>query len=394
MAEKHLPFSAAEFDRRLSLVRRAMVEAGLDLMFVTNPSNMNWLTGYDGWSFYVHQGVVIRPDADPIWWGRRMDGFGAMRTIWMSDDHIRVYTDDYIQSDDLHPMESLAEVLAECGGERARIGVEMENYYFTAKAMEVLRAQMPNATFEDATNLCNWNRTVKSDVEIEFMRRAGAISSKMISGIMERVEPGMRKNDLVGEIYRDAIQGVDGAWGDYPAIVPLLPSGPDAAAAHLTWDGDPFEAGEATFFEISGCHRRYHAPLCRTVFLGQPPKDMLNAEAALIDGIAAGLEAARPGNMACDISNAMMEVLTKAGIERTGRMGYAVGLSYPPDWGEHTVSIRGRDRTELKPGMTFHFMPALWMEDWGLEITETIVIGESGAAECLCDYPRKLIVKP
>jgi ectoine hydrolase len=52
------------------------------------------------------------------------------------------------------------------------------------------------------------------------------------------------------------------------------------------------------------------------------------------------------------------------------------------------------DTTVLEPGMTFHFMPALWMEDWGLEITETLLIRDGGAAECLADYPRKLFVKP
>ncbi len=387
-------FSDAEFVRRLALTRKAMEDEGLEALFATNPSNMNWLTGYDGWSFYVHQGVLILPDRDPIWWGRRMDAFGARRTVWMERESIRDYTDDYIQADDLHPMQTLADMMKEFGLETARIGVEKENYYFTAKAMEVLHEEMPDATFLDATNTVNWQRLVKSDEELDVMFKAGAISSKMIRGIMERIEPGMAKNKLVAQIYHDAIEGTEDAWGDYPAIVPLLPSGPDASAAHLTWDGRPLRKGEATFFELAGCHRRYHAPFCRTVYLGQPSQEVLDTEKALVEGIEAGLDAARPGNVAGDISRALKGVLRQNGIERDGRVGYAVGLSYPPDWGEHTVSIRERDRTELKPGMTFHFMPALWMEDWGLEITESIVIRENGPAECLCDYPRELVVKP
>ncbi|WOI55782.1 M24 family metallopeptidase [Palleronia sp. LCG004] len=391
---KHEPaFSVAEYQRRLSLVRGRMEAEGLDILFVTNPSNMAWLTGYDGWSFYVHQGVIVLPDADPLWWGRYMDGFGAHRTVWMSNDRVLSYSDDYIQSDDRHPMQTLAAHLGDLGGAEARIGVEKENYYFTARAMEVLSAELPQAVFVDATNLCNWQRTVKSAEELVFMRKAGAISSKMIRGLMERVEVGLPKNELVADIYRDALMGVDGDWGDYPAIVPLLPSGSDAAAAHLTWDGRPFQKDEATFFEISGCYRRYHAPFCRTVFLGDPPREMRHAEAAVARGIEAGLKAATPGNRACDVAIALKSELERAGITKTGRVGYAVGLSYPPDWGEHTVSLRETDETLLRPGMTFHFMPALWMEDWGLELTETIVIGESGPAECLCDFPRALVAK-
>jgi ectoine hydrolase len=88
-----------------------------------------------------------------------------------------------------------------------------------------------------------------------------------------------------------------------------------------------------------------------------------------------------------------MAVMQKYGIERTGRMGYSVGLSYPPDWGERTASIRSEDDTVLEPGMCFHFMPALWLDDWGLETTETLLINDSGAAQTLCDIPRQLFVK-
>ncbi len=42
--------------------------------------------------------------------------------------------------------------------------------------------------------------------------------------------------------------------------------------------------------------------------------------------------------------------------------------------------------------MAFHFMPGLWMDDWGLEITESIVIREDGPAETLSDVPREMFV--
>jgi ectoine hydrolase len=134
-------------------------------------------------------------------------------------------------------------------------------------------------------------------------------------------------------------------------------------------------------------------PFCRTVFLGKPPQHLVNAENALAEGLEAGLEAARPGHAAKEVAEALYQSLEKAGIERDGRCGYPIGLSYPPDWGERTISFRKEDETILEPGMTFHFMPGLWMKDWGLEITESILIREDGPAECLCNRPRKLFVK-
>jgi len=197
----------------------------------------------------------------------------------------------------------------------------------------------------------------------------------------------------VAEIFRDAIRGTAEDWGDYPAIVPMVPSGADASAPHITWNGARMREGEATFFEIAGVYRRYHVPFCRTVFLGEMPEEMRLSADALVEGLEAGLDAARAGNRACDIAQALGGVLEKAGIKRGARCGYPIGLSYPPDWGERTISLRIEDETVLEPGMTFHFMPGLWAEDWGIEITESILIRENGPAECFCDRPRGVWVK-
>ena len=393
MALQDAPFSQSEYDRRIALTRAAMAKAGLDAIFVTDPSNQAWLTGYDGWSFYVHQGVILTMTGEPHWWGRHMDSLGALRTCWIAPGSIHGYADSYVQSTVRHPMQDLARILREMGLETARIGVELENYYYSAKAHAVLGAELPNARLTDATALVNWQRLVKSAEEIVFIRKAAAISEKIVRTAIDLSRPGLRKNELVAEITRAGLIGVGEDWGDYPAIVPLTPSGMDATAAHLTWNGAPMRAGEATFFELSGCYRRYHAPLCRTVYLGQPPAEMRRAEEAQIEGIDAGLAAACAGNQTRDIANAFMAVLKKHGIHREGRMGYPVGLSYPPDWGERTASIRTEDETVLQPGMVFHFMPALWMDSWGLETTETILIGDSGPAQALCSVERKLFVK-
>jgi len=388
-----LPFPQSEYDRRLALTRAAMKTAGLDALFVTDPSNQAWLTGYDGWSFYVHQGVIVTHGDDPVWWGRYMDMMGGRRTCWMDHDHILGYGDHYVQSTSIHPMQDLATVLQSRGLDASKIGVEMENYYYSAKAHETLKTALPNAALIDATGIVNWQRLIKSDAELSFIRKAASISNKVMEVALDRAAVGTRKNELVADIVHAGISGVGDDWGDYPAIVPLTPSGLDATAAHLTWNGDPMRPNEATFFELSGCYRRYHAPLCRTIYLGSPPDEMKRAEDAQLEGIAAGLDAARAGNPTGDIARAFMAVMAKHGIERSGRMGYPIGLSYPPDWGERTASIRTEDETILKAGMVFHFMPALWMDTWGLETTETILIKSDGAAEPLCNVERKLFAK-
>ena len=233
-----LPFSKIEYERRLAKVRAAMEAKGLDLLFVEDPSNMAWLTSYDGWSFYVHQGVLVFLDEDPIWWGRSQDANGAIRTCWMDDDRARGYSDHFVQANDCHPMEDLAALIAEKGYANKRIGLELDNYYFSAKAYLTLQQELPNAELVDATALVNWQRGVKSDEEIIFMRRAARISEKIVDGILERVEPGVKKNELVAEIYADAVRGVDDSWGDYPGdrAAPAERFGRGGSAPHLGLD--------------------------------------------------------------------------------------------------------------------------------------------------------------
>ncbi|XDZ65882.1 ectoine hydrolase DoeA [Alphaproteobacteria bacterium LSUCC0684] len=394
MISPTLYFSIAEYEARLARTRSAMEKQGLSLLIVSDPSNMAWLTGYDGWSFYVHQCVLLGLEGEPYWFGRGQDANGALRTCFMNPDRIIGYEDHYVQSTERHPMDYLARILEDQGHAAAKIGVEMDNYWFSAAAYQALTRHLPNARFADATGLVNWQRAVKSEQELTYMRQAGRLVGKMHQRIAETVEPGLRKCDLVAEIY-DAGLRYDadlGHGGDYPAIVPLLPSGSDAAAPHLTWDDQPMKPGEGTFFEIAGVMHRYHCPLSRTVFLGKPPADMLEAEKAVLEGMEAGLEEARAGRRCADIARAFFGTLRRYGIEKNNRAGYPIGLSYPPDWGERTMSIRDTDESVLEPGMTFHFMTGLWMENWGLEITESIVITD-GAPECLAEVPRQLLIK-
>ena len=386
-------FEKEEYEIRISKVRKSMDEKNIEVLIVTDPSNMAWLTGYDGWSFYVHQCVVLSLEGEPFWYGRGMDTNGAKLTVFMQHENIIGYPDDYVQNPEKHPMDYLSEILTEKNWAQKTIGVEKDNYYFSASCLESLQRNLVQVNFVDSTGLVNWQRTVKSPRELEFMRKAARIVEKMHARIFEVMEPGMRKNDLVAEIYHSGITGTEDGGGDYAAIVPMTPTGADASAPHLTWDDQPIPNNSGTFFEIAGCYRRYHCPLSRTIYLGQPPQKYLDVEKAVLEGIEAGLEAAKPGNFAEDIEAAWRKTIVKYGYEKESRCGYAIGLSYPPDWGERTVSFRKGDKTVLEPNMTFHFMPALWFDDWGLETTESIVITDSGV-ETLANVPRKLFVKP
>jgi len=386
-------FEAAEYQERLRRTRESMAARGIDVLLVTDPANMNYLSGYDGWSFYVHQLLVVPLfQEQPIWIGRAQDAGAARVTTWLDPLGILGYADHYVHSTERHPMDFVADQLRLRGWEGVTIGVEMDTHYFTAASFEALRAHLPNATWRDATGLVNWVRVVKSPAEIALMRQAARIAERVMQTAVDAIAPGVRQCDAVARIYDAQARGTEEFGGDYPAIAPLLPSGAGTSNPHLTWSDAPFKAGEATIVELAGCRLRYHCPMARTVHLGPPPKRLEDTAKVVVEGLDAALEAIRPGVRAEQVEAAWRAVIARHGIIKDSRIGYSTGIGYPPDWGERTISLRPGDTTELVPGMTLHVIPGIWGPDWGIEISECALVTERGA-EPLCDFARQLIVR-
>jgi Xaa-Pro dipeptidase len=386
-------FEHIEYLERLRRTRERMAERGIDVLLLSDPANINYLSGYDGWSFYVHQALVVAQDEEqPVWIGRGQDANAARVTTFLEPANIIPYPDDFVQSEVRHPMDFVANQLQARGWGRRRIGVEMDSFYFTAAAFEALRRHLPDASLLDARALVNWVRIVKSEAEIAQMRGAARIAEQVMQVAIDAVAPGVRQCDAVARIYEAQTRGTPEFGGSYTAIAPLLPTGTGTSTPHLTWDDQPFQPDTPTILELAGCRNRYHCPMARTVHLGPPPAHLADTAAVVVEGLNAAIEAARPGTFAEDVEAAWRRVIERHGIVKESRIGYSVGLGYPPDWGERTLSLRPGDKTELQANMTIHVIPGIWQDDWGIEISECIRITETGA-EPLCDFPRRLFVK-
>ncbi len=382
-------FSAQEYADRIHKTRSAMDQQGIETLLITDPSNMAWLTGYDGWSFYVPQMVILPASGSPLWWGRTQDKAGAAQTTWLDQMDLLDWPEEHVQHPDHHPVDALVLALRDRGW-TSGIGVEMDNYYYSAASHRILERAF--GALIDATGLVNWKRAVKSDAEIAMMRKAGQLTAHMHGVLRDAYREGLPKNQLVAEVQAAGIAGLPGLAGDYPAIVPIAPSGREASASHITWNDRPLARDEATYFEISGCYRRYHCPASRSLFLGDPPDDIRRAEAAVLTAIDDTMTAARPGITGEEVAACVYDSFARAGYVKANRTGYPIGLSYPPDWGERTMSLRPGDTTELQENMTFHLMPGLWTPDWGLAITESFVVTSDGGKP-LADIPREMVVK-
>jgi ectoine hydrolase len=373
-----------------------MAERGLAALVVTDPANLFYLTGYDAWSFYTPQCLVVPADRPPHLFARAMDAAGAHFTANLSAEQVHGYPEHLVHRPDLHPFDWITQTARETGAlpdeQGAVVGVEADSHYFSARGYLALSQGLSQTRLVDSGELVNWVRLVKSDYELELLRIAGKIAEHVMQVALDAIAVGRRHCDVVADIMAAQAAGTGEYGGDYPAVVPMLSTGEAAGTPHLTWTDARFVSGEASTIELAGVYSRYHAPLARTVMLGEPEQRLVQTDAVVRDGMQAALNALVPGATGSDVHAAFNAVISRHGLTKDSRIGYSIGIGYPPDWGERTVSLRGEDETILQVGMAFHVILGMWMDDWGYELSESVVVGPSGA-ERLTNLPQELTIR-
>lgn len=361
-------------------------------LLVTDPANLFYLTGYNAWSFYTPQCLVVPADGELHLFARAMDAAGAAYTCNLRRDQVHGYPEALVHRADLHPFDWIAEQIGRLGllpgGGGEVVGIEADAAYFTVRGYRALCAGLPGVRMEDSAELVNWVRLVKSEHEIGQLRIAGQIAERAMRVALDAIAVGRRQCDVVAEILAAQAAGTAEHGGDYSAIVPMLPTGDAAGTPHLTWSDARFRAGEATTIELAGGLWPL-PPLARTKVLGPPPPRLARTADLVAEGMQAVLAAVAPGTTACRLHAVFDELIRRAGLVKESRIGYSIGIGYPPDGGERTVSLRAEDATVLQPGMAFHVILGIWMEGWGYELSEPIVVTATGA-ERLTDLPHEL----
>lgn len=383
------PFNLEEYQGRLLRVRSAMEEQQLDALVIGDPANMNWLTGFDAWSFYVPQVMCVLPDHPPVWIGREMDAGAVGLTTHLDERSVVPYPEALVQRDDTHPSVFMASWLRDAGLRNKRIGYESDSYFFSPRALAGLQAGLPDAQWSDADRLVNWIRTIKSPAEIEILRQAAVLAERAMQVAWDEVRPGKRQCDLAAQIMSAQIKGTEDFGGDQTAICPLILAGESAATAHPLWTDQRFENEQAVAFEIGGTRKRYNVGLARTAHLGRPPAELIRTFTAVSEGLDAVLGELKAGVTAGSAHRAWQNVLNNYGLEKPSRIGYSIGVGYPPDWGERTISLRAEERTLIPEDSVLHVMLGMWLDGWGMEMSETVHVTQTGC-ECLTRFPREL----
>jgi Xaa-Pro dipeptidase len=298
----------------------------------------------------------------------------------------------YEDTDD--PVEVTYRAMTDAGLTRGVIGVEKEAWFLTVRDFEKLAGRLgSDARIVDASGLVEGLRVVKSPAEIAYIRAAAEMANAGVRAGIELAEVGRCEDEIAAEIHRVMV----GLGSEYPSLPVMISSGPRAALTHATWEGRVLEKGDLVPIELSGCYKRYGAALFRTVYLGDQPSELIRRmDAVVTESLEAIIDAMRPGVLSDELDRINREIRARHGFPRPLRIGYSMGISFPPGWGEgHALSLGSGETRALEPGMVFHVPVNIRL--WGqafVAASETILVTPTGREVLTSCPPRRLMLKP
>jgi Xaa-Pro dipeptidase len=373
-----------EFERRLRKLRQRMAERDLDAMLVTTPENICYLTGFESPGHYYFNALIVPMDSEPFMTPRMLEDSGVDALTWI--EITRPYHDFQ------NPIEVLYQTLQEFNLHDKRIGFEKQCWFFTATQQENLFALAKSAEFVDCSLIVEAGRVIKSDYEIELMRKAARATEAGMQAGIDAVQAGVTEHDIAADMHYAMIK----AGSEWPSIAPFVASGYRGAIGHATWTQRVIEKGDIIMLELGGCLKRYHTAMMRTGFIGEPGEEVRTAEQTVLEAFDAMREAIKPGVAAGDVDAASRKIIAKRlkGVSQASRSAYSIGIALPPDWGEgYILSMQPHEARELRPNMTFHMLP--WVQvpgKGGVSISDTIRVTETGC-ELLTNFKRAIFVR-
>ncbi len=378
-----LPFPRAEFERRLRRVQALLEDDDLAGALLFDPENIYYLTGYQSIGYFTYQALLVPARGAPTLVSRKVNRYLAGTTPLIGRFVPVADTED--------PVERTLQALGSRGGrrDRKRLGVETAAWYLTVPVFQRLRRRS-GYELEDWSGVVERQRLIKSPLELERMRAAARAAEAGLRAAVEALAPGASENDVAAAMHRGSIE----AGSEYLGHAPLVASGERSALCFATWRRRRLRRGDVVFLEAGGCTDRYHAILTRTAVLGRPSAKARRVAETLIRALEAALAAIRPGVPAGEADRACRSVIRRAGFggRFVHRAAYSVGIGFPPNWSEgKTLSIREGEPTVLRPGMTFHVVPTIFEDGFGMGFSETVHVTDRGC-ELLTSFPRQLLV--
>lgn len=384
---KYLIFERSEYESRWEKCKEEMDKAGLDVLILTSPSNIYYMSGYRTQLFFSNFRpfiCIIPRVGEPVLGVPNLEIYSAKKESWFED--VRHWGANGIAED---PVSWIKKIMEEKNLNNSTVGLELDNGQrvgLMQTEIDAIYDNFPKCQFKSCSQVM-WNlRMIKSKRELEFMQEACRITDAGYDGLLEVVRAGMSEKDIQRVVARTMVE----EGGELQGFI-IVNSGVERYNMMNPWASDRIlKNGDMVILDWGGVFNGYWSDLTRVFFIGSATdhqKDLYNTTLKLRE---IGVKAARPGVPVGDIDKQAMQKVEELGYGKyiQHRSGHAIGLEM-----HETPSISADNMTIMQPGMCLTVEPALY--DWpnvgSFRIEDLIVVTETGS-ESLSHCTRELII--
>ena len=365
-------FSVEEMQSRRDKTASALRAQGLDGLLMFKQESMYYLSGYDSFGFSLFQCLVMDADGRLTLLTRLPDLRQARYTSDLED--IRLWHD----VEGVNPAEHLKDMLESVGLGGKKLGAELDSYGLKAQNWRMIESSFKGfCELEDASTVVDGLRAVKSPREIEYARKAAALSDDGWDEAIRLATPGAFEGDILAAMQGVVFQGD----GDYAGNEFIIGSGPSALLVRYHAGKRHLDDNDQLTLEWSGAYRRYHAAMMRTLLVGEVHADHIDMHKTCEQALLACEDALRVGRPMGEVYAAHARVMDESGYEahRMRACGYGMSAIYNPLWVDPPM-FYANNPLIMQAGNVFFLHMILANSDTGRAMTlgHSVLLTEAG----------------
>ncbi|WP_313811248.1 M24 family metallopeptidase [Glutamicibacter sp.] len=384
-SKQQLTFSDAEFERRLTGLRKIMASKSLDAVILTSYHGIKYYSDFLYTTFGRNYALVVTQsnsttvtaniDAGMPW--RTSYGENIVYTDWRRDNFFY----------------GLREALKRDGVRASRIGVEDD--FLPGLTRQMIADSFQGAALVDISQDAMRQRMIKSPKEIEVIKHGARIADLGGEAIKAAIREGISE-------YEVALIGTEAMVHEIARTFPhrevrdtwvWFQSGINTDGAHNWATTRKLERGDILSLNCFPMTSGYYTALERTLFLGEPDARSLDLWNVNVEVHRRGLELIKPGAVCKDIAAELNEIYISHGLlpNRTFGYGHSFGVLSHYYGREAGLELREDIDTVLEPGMVVSMEPMITVPDGeagagGYREHDILVLHENGEVENITKF--------
>lgn len=364
--------------KKVEILQQYLRNENLDAAFITTPDNVFYVSGFQSNPHERLLGVMVFKEAEPFIICPFMEVPDVKDTKWAFGAVGHADTED--------AWDVVRNAIKERGVNLSSIAIEKA--HLTVERLERMESLFTDANFFRLDEQLNQMRNIKSEDELEKLRKAAQLADLAVEIGCKEIAEGKTELEVLMAIEFEMKK--NGA--EKMAFETMVLSGKKTASPHGKPGDRKIEAGDFILFDLGVSYQGYVSDITRTVAFGEPTDEMRQIYETVKNAQQAAIDRVKPGVKAMEIDKAARDVIEEAGYGEffTHRIGHGLGISvheYP--------SLTGTNELPLEEGMVFTIEPGIYdPEVTGVRIEDDVVVTAEGV-EVLSKFPKELqIIQP